>query len=311
MPRRSHAAAAQAVGCLAQDCRSTFIRRYAATMAPEEASIAELRREQLASFLRARRRELHPEMVGIKSRGVRRVPGLRRDEVAERAGISQSLYAWLEQGRPVTATPNVLDAVSRALCIDPVGRRYLRQLTEPYDSSANEPSQATLLPLLPILDTVPAPAYVVGRFHSLVAWNRCYVSMFGTDPAVEPPENQNAIRILLTSSKVADTMVGWEAEAEQAVAMLRHSFVLDPGNPRFFEIVEGLNQTSALFKEVWPQHRVARFTAHPVDFEYGEVGLVRTTHLSLRPPDQPDLTLMMYLPRDGESRERLATLLSA
>jgi hypothetical protein len=155
---------------------------YPAATAEQSSDEAQTRREELAMFLRARRDQLQPEDVGLERRGRRRVPGLRREEVADLAYVSVTWYTWLEQGRDVHASALALDGVSRALRLDDEARDYVRRLAG--KPATDSPTGAIGVgPILARLldDLLPNSACLVNGSYDLLGWNSAYVALFG-DP---------------------------------------------------------------------------------------------------------------------------------
>src|SRR3954447_18398858 len=169
------------------------------------------RRADLAAFLRARRAAVRPEDVGLPGGGRRRTQGLRREEVALLAGVSVSWYTWLEQGRPINASLDVLDALARALHLDAVEREHLIVLV----------GYPARLPIAPGRDVVsgaierlldalePAPAYVLGPRWDFLGWNRSFMVLF---PAVAelPPEERNLVWVLFANAQARELVGEWE-----------------------------------------------------------------------------------------------------
>jgi hypothetical protein len=267
-----------------------------------------VRRRELADFLRARRAAVQPEDVGLRPRGRRLVPGLRRHEVSDLAGVSLTWYTWLEQGRDIRTSPQVLDAIARALRLDDATRRHFRRLA---GAPVVDPSEAAHVvdPMLVAVldDLLPAPAYVMTPANDILAWNDAFVELFG-DPAALPGNHRNALRVLL-SDVVRQRLVDWELEARETIARFRAEASKYPGDARCEAVVEELLEESDLFRDAWATHEVQAFVRHTQDFQLPEIGTVRTQVLQLRPVDQPSLILMVHRPDDDESRWRLAQLL--
>lgn len=268
------------------------------------------RREELAAFLRARREALQPETVGIPRRGRRRVKGLRRHEVADIAAVSVTWYTWMEQGRDIRTTPQVIDALARALMLDDDEHRYLRRLagipiTDP-DMRLSHGDEG----LLQLIDDLsPHPAQLNEPSTDLFAWNRAYTLLF-TDPEKLEPQQRNGLWIQLMSDEVRDRLVDWEHETGQAIARFRAEAGKYPGDQRIAELIEDLNEKSEFFRREWVRHEVQGFASHMETIEHPEVGAVRARIVILRPLNHPHLTLMLHQLADDESRERMAKLLS-
>jgi transcriptional regulator with XRE-family HTH domain len=248
-----------------------------------------------------------PEDVGLARYGRRRVPGLRREEVAEIVGISPTWYTWLEQGRDIRASPEILQALCGLLGLDDVNRRYLYHLADaPLPPG---PVDGALEPLVPFLDVfLPAPAFVVTLCQDLVAWNKAFSRLFA-DPETLEPTHRNVVWIMLMTPSVRTTMVDWEARAIDVIARFRASRSLDLRNPRYAEIATDLTETSDLFRRSWERHDVRRFVTRVEAFVLEDGSHLEMQVSQLRAPDHPEQLLFAYRPIDPATRERLGTLL--
>ena len=269
------------------------------------------RREELAAFLRARREALQPEQVGIPRRGRRREKGLRRHEVADIAAVSVTWYTWMEQGRDIRTTPQVIDALARALMLDDDEHRYLRRLagvpiTDPETRLSR--SDEGLLQLVD--DLLPHPAQLNEPAADLFAWNRAYTVLF-TDPEKLEPKQRNGLWIQVIRPEVRDRLVDWEVETALAIARFRAEAGKYPGDPRFAELIDELNEQSEFFRQEWVRHEVHGFASHLETIEHPAVGPIRARIVMLRPLNHPQLTLMIHQLADDESRQRMMDLLSA
>ncbi|WP_407665312.1 helix-turn-helix transcriptional regulator [Mycolicibacterium stellerae] len=251
---------------------------------------------------------MSPEQFGLKFSGRRRVAGLRREEVAELVGISTTWYTWLEQGRDIGTTPEVLDALSKVLRLDDLNRRYLYQLAgEPRRSSS---AVGGTNPILPWLDVfLPAPAYVMTWPQDLVAWNQAFVRLFA-DPSRLEPQRRNMLWILLTTPSLQTRIVDWQTEALDAVARFQAARSLDIDNPRYREIVDDLLPSSDVFAAQWERHDVHRFVSHVQTFTMDNHSRIAMQVSQFRAPDLPEQVLIAYRPIDEESRRALAALLT-
>lgn len=269
----------------------------------------EVRRQELGEFLRAQRGHLQPEDVGLPRRGTRRVKGLRRHEVADLASVSVTWYTWLEQGRAIRTTCEVIDSIARALSLDEVGRRYIRHLAGHPLAEGSPPAVVVESGLIDFLDMLlPSPACLIDTANDLRAWNNSYSRVF-VDPDDLPEARRNALMIML-SSPVSDRLAEWKAQSEAAVQSFRAEVGKDPANPRFNEIVTILNRESDLFRDTWAEHQVRRFAGHVQVVDHPDVGRIRMNQLLFRPLGSPSLILMVHRLADQESRDRVAGLLA-
>ncbi len=267
------------------------------------------RRLELADFLQQRRSALQPEDVGLKSYGRRRVRGLRREEVAELAGVSPSWYTWFEQGREINVSDQALDAIARALRLDEDGTHYLRRLAGFGEPTLPAEGTAVHRQLLELLDDVmPDPAYVINDCSDMLAWNKSAVLLFG-DLGRYPPKQRNLLWLYFMASDIRNRIEGWESEAQNVVARFRSLAGPYADESRFQEIVAELSENSPEFSRIWRQHDVqgygglVRVINHPV------VGEVRTEILHLRPVGLGAVTVAIHRPADAISRARIDELI--
>ena len=264
------------------------------------------RRNELAEFLRSRRQDIQPEDVGIKRQGRRRVKGLRRHEVADLAAVSLTWYTWLEQGRPIRTSPEVLDSLARALRLDEDERQYLRRL----GGASVEPKSEVTVPadaLVGIMDDLlPCPAYLINAANDLAGWNVAYSTLFD-DPN---SYGGNALRMMVGSPTVRSRIVDWEAEMIEELAAFRAEAAKFPADDRISSLVEELTNENEAFRAAWQGYTVRRFQLHVQRVEHERVGLISTEILQFRPLGQASLILRVHRPSDLTSRERLERLIA-
>ncbi len=268
------------------------------------------RRSDLAEFLHVRRGALTPADVGLAGGGRRRTAGLRREEVAHLAGVSVSWYTWLEQGRPINASPDVLAALARALRLDPVERDHLFALAGLPERRPLVPGHdrapATLVDLLGALE--PAPAYVLGPAWDYLAWNRAHARLF---PLVETlaPGRRNLVWVIFAEPEVRRLVDDWEAEARRVLSQFRAETTPLRDDPAVVELVGRLQAASPEFAEWWPRHDVAGFEERLRTFHHPLAGRLTFRHEQLVPAGEPDLRVVVHLGVDGDdSIERLAAV---
>ena len=272
-------------------------------------SAEEVRRDALAQFLRARRELLQPEDIGVPRRGRRRVKGLRRHEVADAAAVSVTWYTWLEQGRDIHTTPQVIEALARALQLDDRGHSHLRRLAGVTPTACRVSGSSVGDALITLVDSLlPNPAQLMLPTTDLIAWNRAHACLF-VDPSSLPAEDRNAMWIQLMHPAVAHRLDDWANETRLAVGRFRAEAAKYPGDPDFARIIARLTDNSEFFRRTWPRHEVQDFTDQAITITHPEVGGVRVRLLQLRPLDRPDLLLNVHMLDDDVSRERLGQLL--
>ncbi|MFJ8788052.1 helix-turn-helix domain-containing protein [Streptomyces sp. NPDC102462] len=230
---------------------------------PESAGRPLDRRAELSEFLRTRRARLKPQDVGLPDFGRhRRVPGLRREELAQLAGVSVAYYTRLEQGNGRNVSAEVLDAIARALRLDDAEQAHLTHLAKgkQHKKKALGRAQQVRPALTQLLDTMDGvPAYVVGRRSEILAWNRMAAAVFG-DWAELPAGERNWARLVFLRPEYRDLFVDWEQKAIDIVCTLRMDAGCYPDDPRLSALVGELSVKSAEFRGLWARHDVQEKT---------------------------------------------------
>jgi transcriptional regulator with XRE-family HTH domain len=269
------------------------------------------RRTELADFLRTRRERLSPDDVGLPAGGRRRTPGLRREEVALLAGVGVTWYTWLEQGREINASVQVLEAIARTLKMDAQERWHLFQLagvTVVAPTSQCDVLSAATYAVLEQLD--PFPAVVLSPRYEILAYNRAYNQVTGNLDAVDPSE-RNHLWLFFTHPYFRDLCLGDRAEvAAHLVGGMRVAMAGDVDDPLWGELVRRLREASQEFDDLWRRHDVVNRAMPAKDFT-SPVGDLHLHLMRLGVGDLPGGTrLMVYTPRDEATRERLEQLVS-
>ena len=267
------------------------------------------RHAELTDFLRTRRAQVTPEQVGLEANGRRRTPGLRREEVAQLAGVGLSWYTWLEQGRDIHPSAHVLDAIARVLALDAAERAHLFHLArvELPLPEGDYPREASPELRAIVAGLVPHPAFVTGPRADLLAWNRPAVAVF-TDFGAMPPEGRNLLRWLFADPARDHTAATWEDTAKHTLARFRAQHARRPDDPSFAALIEELSAASPEFRAWWPRHEVVAEQAGTKTIEGHALGTLRLHHLQSTPTSDPELRLTMYVPADAETRRILASL---
>ena len=267
-------------------------------------------RTELARFLRAQRARVQPTDVDLPP-GVtrRRTPGLRREEVAELSGVGLTWYTWLEQGRPIAASAQVIDALARALRLTPDQHRHLRALA---GLAVQRPETAVdeVEPRLQrLVDAIAPNAAVVYDGHfDFLAWNRAYVRL-RHNPGALPDNRRNLLWMMFTDEENRARMVRWEPAARAVLSQFRAAVGQRPNDPRFVELVGALTETSPEFRRWWPEYPVSEFKPATVAVDHPETGRVALEMYHLRPIEYPDFLLVMQVPATAEDRRRVESLL--
>jgi transcriptional regulator with XRE-family HTH domain len=255
------------------------------------------RRAELADFLRNRRAALRPEEVGLPGGGRRRTPGLRREEVAQLAGVGTTWYTWLEQGREVRASLSVLEALARALELTPAERAHLVMLGRGEEVALPEPPKEEIPPTLQRLieNLGMGPACILGRRWDFLAWNPAFAVIFG-DPAEMPEGRRNLIWSILTDPKRRKLMTDWEESARNAVARFRADSARHVGDPHFEELIDALHEVSPEFREWWDLHEVARSGIGRKVLRHPKAGKLAFEHAVFKLEERLEQRLILYSP---------------
>ena len=276
-------------------------------------SAEDSRRRELGAFLRSRRERLTPSATGISTGLRRRTPGLRREEVAMIAGVGTTWYTWLEQGRDVRPSVEVLTALSGALRLDAVEKRHLfilagRQQPE-RRVAAPEKADGPLLHMLQSL--VLQPAYVVGRRWDVLAWNRAAVAVFG-DYGLLEGDARNIVHMVFTSPHHRRLLVDWEELARVVLASFRAESAKYVGDPDFDRLIALMMRSSPEFRDWWPRRDVARRLSGLKHVRHPTAGAMAFEHMSLSIDDGSDMRLIVYTPlAEQNSIAKLQKLLDA
>ncbi|MQY02057.1 helix-turn-helix transcriptional regulator [Actinomadura macrotermitis] len=264
------------------------------------------RRAELRDFLRTRRARLTPADVGMPAGGRRRTPGLRREEVAVLAGVGVSWYTWLEQGRDIKVSGEVLDAICRALRLDGAEREHLyllAGLNPPPAPAATSPVPAELRRMLDAW--APRPAYIRDRRWNFLAINDPARAVFGFGDL-----DHNSLVTFFTSARYRAVHGAWEQTAPGIVARFRHDAARYPDDPEFDRIAADLREVSPEFAELWERHEVSGETQAVKSVRHPEVGELVFDTVVLPLGDRPGDHLCLQNPRPGTgTEERLARLL--
>jgi transcriptional regulator with XRE-family HTH domain len=268
------------------------------------------RRTELAAFLRTRRERVAPEDAGLPPGTRRRTPGLRREELAQLAGVGVTWYTWLEQGRPINVSVQVLDAVARTLRLDAIERAHLFRLAE-VPGTATMPSGCDdcSLPaeIQQILDAMPFPASVVTDRFDLLAWNGLYAAIFPRTTSA-PPGERNTLLSSFTAPPCCYPVADQEAQCGTMVAQLRAAYGKHVGDPSWTHFIRRLEARSPDFARAWAAHDVAQPTSYMKVLRHPGVGTITTTSTSLAVQAVPGARMVIYTPADEASEAALARL---
>ncbi|MGK5556674.1 helix-turn-helix domain-containing protein [Actinomadura kijaniata] len=261
---------------------------------------------EMGEFLKSRRARLRPEDVELRAYGGRRrVPGLRREELAQVAGVSVAYYIRLEQGNADNVSAEVLDAIARALRLTPDERAHLHRLARPPRPAPRAEAVRLRPPLQHLLDSIThAPAYIVGHYTNVVAWNRLTAAVF-VDLAEVPPEERTwSHQIHLNPDYRARLDDNWLPVARRNVAYLRLRLGQDPHDPKLRGLVDELLERGEEFARMWEEHLVEDLRHGEARVRHPEVGRLVLPFETLHLPGDPDLSrLMLYAAEPGSPSE--------
>lgn len=264
------------------------------------------RRVELGEFLKARRARVSPEDVGLPAGGRRRTPGLRREELAQLAGVGVTWYTWLEQGRPINASGQVLDAVATTLRLSSIEREHLYRLAEATPARPPRASavanEAVFAEILTALD--PLPAVITNTRFDIVQPNQAFSDLFH-DWHTLPCIHKNLLWCLITEPRARQQLVNYDEEVPYLVARLRSSYGEHVGDPDWETDLKRLRKLSPEFTHLWSRHEVAACTPRPRHLRHPIAGDLHFTLTELTVPANPDLLLFIETPATQETRDRL------
>jgi transcriptional regulator with XRE-family HTH domain len=269
---------------------------------------SESRRRELAAFLRSRRERLRPEQVGLPPSRRRRTPGLRREEVAQLAGVGVTWYTWLEQARQINASPQVLDAIARTLRFDSHEHAHLFTLAGLTTTAiAEECGSLTPEAQLLVDQLEPYPAIILNARWDLLAYNRVHGSFF---PDLEeiPLEDRNCLWLAFTDPAWREVMVDWEDSVGLMVAEYRAAMAEHIDDPAWQAFVDRLHRASAEFTAFWERHDVVRILSNTKRAMHPTVGLLRLNYTNLWLDHGPRARIVAFTPADEQTRARLDAL---
>ncbi|RYJ25254.1 putative DNA-binding protein [Streptomyces sp. L-9-10] len=256
------------------------------------------RSSEIREFLRTRRARITPEQAGIAPyRGARRVPGLRREEVAQLAGVSVDYYIRLERGRTQGVSEAVWEAVARALRLDDTERAHLFDLARP--AAARTRRERPLAPqkvrpaLYRTLDALHVPAIVQGRRMDVLAANRLGYALV-TDFQARPHRDRNAARFVFLDEEARGLYADWEQVAADCVATLRLYAGRHADDPQLTELVDELSLRSDTFRRMWADHDVLAHTTGTKRLRHPLVGDLTLDYVVLAVEDDPGQSLVIY-----------------
>jgi transcriptional regulator with XRE-family HTH domain len=259
---------------------------------------------EIRDFLTSRRARVTPEQAGVPTYGgVRRVPGLRREEVAHAAGISVDYYNRLERGKTTNASPEILEAIARTLQLDQTEQEHLFDLfpnsRRPTRRPAKRRAQLTVRPTLQrLIDGLDMPAFVESPRLDILAANHLGRALY-TWPDEKLTLPFNVARFLFLDPRAVDYYLDWELMARNQVALLRTETGRDPGHPELIQLVGELSTHSETFRNMWAAHDVRQYREGIKRFRHPVVGDLEFTGESLDVSNTPGLFILAYTVEPG------------
>ncbi|MGW1727673.1 helix-turn-helix transcriptional regulator [Streptomyces sp. NPDC002306] len=268
-------------------------------------------RSEFGAFLKARRAELSPAQVGLADDGtVRRVPGLRRDEVARLATMSTDYYTRIEQGR-LRASATVLASLVRALRLDEAQQAYLYELAGKTPAPRRRRVQRVRPSVQRMLDALGhLPAMVLGRYNDILAWNAAAVALYLDFDKLAPRE-RNYTRLLFLDPAMRGLYVDWEDAGRLSAALLRMETAGNPDDPRLATLVGELSVRSPEFREWWNGRIVSDTTSGSKRYRHPLVGPLTLDCDTWTSPDDPDITFMVLTAEPGSPEDHALRILSS
>jgi transcriptional regulator with XRE-family HTH domain len=265
-------------------------------------------RTELGAALRTWRERTSPTDVGLPAGLRRRTPGLRREEVAQVAGVGVTWYTWLEQGRPINPSRSVLDSIARALRLNADERQHLftlAELTPPSPIVIHDELDAVTQR---VVDAVqPFPAVVLAPSYQIVAWNQAYLHLMG-DVRLLPPERRNQMRLIFLEPYWRTMLLDWDHAARHSVGLYRGAMAERLDDPVSKLLIDELTERSHEFRELWAEQLVKQPGTTAKLFMHPQVGLLRLDSANLMLPDQPGLRMGVHTPSDELTAEGLRRL---
>jgi len=263
----------------------------------------------LGDYLRARRALVSPADVGLPPTGRRRVPGLRREEVAELAALSTDYYIRLEQGRADRPSDEVLDALGRALRLGAAERAHLRDLARPRVTVRRD---ERLRPALwHVVEAMPTtPAVIMNDRNDVLAWNRLAAALLADFPNL-PPRERNMARRIFLDPDARSIHLDWDEAARTTVGILRMAAGRQPHDPELVRLIGELSLGSPEFRRLWASHHVHEKTHGLKHFRHPAIGEVALNYETFQAPGAAHHLLVVYTAAPGSPAEEALNFLAS
>ncbi len=265
------------------------------------------RLEALSTFLKTKRAQIKPESVGLPAGTRRRTPGLRREEVAQLAGVSTTWYTWLEQGRDIKVSSVVLDCISQALQLNNDERDYLYNLaleTKTEITNQNK-NQSELSPSLKriLTELTYCPTIITDRRCHIVGWNLAAAHVF-LDFEQIPNEQRNLIRLVFSRKELKALAVNWEHFAKGFLAIFRTYYGHYLGDEWYNQFIKEMSHSHPEFQDLWQESQVSKAPEMIIEFRHSRAGKMLFNLTSLQVQGDMDLRCSIYTPVEETDTEK-------
>jgi transcriptional regulator with XRE-family HTH domain len=265
---------------------------------------------RLGAFLKDRRTRLDPAAFGFPQ-GRRRTPGLRREEIAQRANISPTWYTWLEQGRGGAPSPDVLDRIARGLMLTEPEREHLYMLALGRPPEVLYQPVTEVTPRLQrVLDGFNVPAMIKTAMWDVVAWNRA-AALLLMDYGALPPNERNILRMMFSNSRVREAQEDWASVARYVVGAFRANATRAGASDEATRMVEELSQLSPEFEALWQDNNISTHIEGLKHIRHPELGKIALEISGFAVDGRPELAMVVYNPASAADAERVQAYLAA
>ncbi|MDQ0227709.1 helix-turn-helix transcriptional regulator [Metabacillus niabensis] len=265
------------------------------------------RLEALSTFLKAKRAQIKPESVGLPAGSRRRTPGLRREEVAQLAGVSTTWYTWLEQGRDIKVSSVVLDCITQALQLNNDERDYLYDLAleKKSDITNQVKNQSELSPSLKriLTELTYCPTIITDRHCHIVGWNLAAAHVF-LDFEQIPKEQRNLIRLVFSRKELKALAVNWEHFAKGFLAIFRTYYGHYLGDEWYNQFIKEMSHSHPEFQDLWQESQVSKAPEMIIEFRHSRAGKMLFNLTSLQVQGDMDLRCSIYTPVEETDTEK-------
>ncbi|MEX0762787.1 MAG: helix-turn-helix transcriptional regulator [Dehalococcoidia bacterium] len=269
------------------------------------------RRRELGAFLRKRREQLVRADYELPPVGRNRLAGLRREEVAYHAGVSVTWYTWLEQGRGINPSRQVLDSIAHNMRLSVAEHHYMLALAGYAPNPPGDLAPTAVAPphIQRLLDfQAESPAFAVSPDWGIAGWNRAYEALY-PNVATVAAGDRNLLFLIFTDPYVRRMLPDWEVTSGHFLAEYRAEAGPSLGHPAHTALVTRLLDASPEFAQAWNEHQIKRFSSRERTFHHPDAGDLTFEHHRLIPSDLPDVHVVIYIPIDAGTRAKMQQLI--